>query len=366
MPKGDYKKKLIDNYQQQMDELNRNIESLSEAEKLRNEGNLNAGLSQIMGSIAAGFNKPNITAAEIRAGAKPSDMSQNILGQSDMASRIMQQMGNQSYSNTLDKIKEMGKGRALKNDLYKTLAKLQSQERMARMARGASRGLGLTVGQQAVDKNFAKEYSDFVAGGGYADVDKNLAQLRDVHKLLKDPNVDNLTGRVIGSTPRSIRELIMPQSVNVQEAVEEVVQRNLRLILGAQFTQKEGERLISRAYNPKMDEAENAKRVGRLLGAIERAAAQKIRAARYFEQNGTLVGFKGHVPGVSEFRELNLGGTSKSSYSSSEAFADTPSGDKNLKNIPYDVLFNNIKNSSTDVNDAQIEEYIFKTYGRRP
>jgi len=83
-------------------------------------------------------------------------------------------------------------------------------------------------------------------------------------------------------------------SVSAQEAVEEVVQRNLRMILGAQFTQKEGERLIERAYNPRLGPAENAKRLDRLITQLTTSAQATEQSARYFEENGTLAGSQGN------------------------------------------------------------------------
>ena len=94
------------------------------------------------------------------------------------------------------------------------------------------------------------------------------------------------------------------------EAVEEVVQRNLRIVLGAQFTQKEGERLIARAFNPRLEEPENAKRVRRLITQIRTAAQQKQAASDYFEANGTLVGFKGKRPSLSDFDGIGRGTSS--------------------------------------------------------
>jgi hypothetical protein len=154
-------------------------------------------------------------------------------------------------------------------------------------------------GQDAVDNAFAKEYVEFAARGGYADVQKSLEQLKEASAALKSGR--ELTGPIVGRTPEIIKGLVNPQSIANREAVEEVVQRNLRLVLGAQFTQKEGERLIARAYNPNLDEAENAKRVDRLIKQIDAAAQAKQSAADYFEENGTLTGWKGKVPTIEDF-----------------------------------------------------------------
>jgi hypothetical protein len=97
--------------------------------------------------------------------------------------------------------------------------------------------------------------------------------------------------------PKSIREVTpqLREGVNIQEMVESTVQRSLRVILGAQFTEKEGERLIARAYNPKLPPKVNADRVQRLLDQLQRAYDGKREAAAYYEANGTLQGFRGRT-----------------------------------------------------------------------
>lgn len=177
--------------------------------------------------------------------------------------------------------------------------------------------LKLTKGQEALDRKFGQEYAEYTAGGGYADVQKQLNQLGEVYKALGtykpdpadpskqiyEPGESNLTGSLIGRTPDVMLSMTEAGSraIAARDTIEEVVQRNLRLILGAQFTEKEGERLIARAYNPKLGEEENKKRVGRLIKQIQTAAEQKQRASEYFEQNGTLKGFQGHIPSKADF-----------------------------------------------------------------
>lgn len=147
-----------------------------------------------------------------------------------------------------------------------------------------------TPAQKAVDTAYAKDYADFTAGGGFADAQKNVAELRGAVAELRKGGV---TGPIIGNTPKQILQLTNPRAVDVRERIEQTVQRSLRPILGAQFTEKEGERLISRAFNPALDDKTNADRVERLLGALENALTAKQAAAAYFEANGTLKGFKG-------------------------------------------------------------------------
>lgn len=148
-----------------------------------------------------------------------------------------------------------------------------------------------TKGQDETDKAFGKEYAEFVAGGGFADAVKNLGQLKGTIKELKSGK--ELSGFITGNMPDAVNSVMNPAAVDVRERVEEVVQRNLRLILGAQFTNEEGKRLIARAYNPKLSEKVNATRLERLTIAMEQALKAKMAAAKYYEQNGTLTSYQG-------------------------------------------------------------------------
>lgn len=152
--------------------------------------------------------------------------------------------------------------------------------------------------QQAVDKEFAKDFVAFNASGGSADIEKQIDQLENAKTILKKGNV---TGPTLGSVPDVIKKFTNPTSIAVREQVEEVVQRNLRLVLGAQFTEKEGERLIARAFNENLSEAENIKRLDRLIKQMKQAARAKQEAGDYFSTNGTLRGFKGKLFTIDDF-----------------------------------------------------------------
>jgi len=157
-----------------------------------------------------------------------------------------------------------------------------------------------TPGQKAVDTAFGKEYVEWTQGGA-SDVTRNLAQIGAVRDRLAAG--EPLTGKGVGMTPGPIRAYINPEAQNALEQVEEVVQRNLRIILGAQFTEKEGERLIARAYNPRLDPQVNARRLTLLMTMMDQAIQQKTSAAKYYEQNGTLRGWEGQLPTVQDFEQ---------------------------------------------------------------
>lgn len=171
--------------------------------------------------------------------------------------------------------------------------KVQEYE-LAKANAGASRtnvNVQGTPGEDARDRAAGTMVSEFIDSGGYADMEKNIKQLRAVSKTLGSGA--NVTGPVLGQMPDMIGSVFNPQAVDTRQQVEEVVQRNLRALLGSQFTAQEGENLIARAYNPKLGEAVNKDRVDRLITGIEKAYAAKKAAAEYLNKHRTMRGYMG-------------------------------------------------------------------------
>jgi len=169
---------------------------------------------------------------------------------------------------------------------------------------------GQTTGREAVDKAFAPDYIQWVSGGG-SDAVGNIAQIGMVLKQLETGK--QLTGPAIGIQPDFVLALTNPTAANAKEQVQEVVQRNLRVVLGPQFTAKEGEALISRAYNPALPPEQNAARLRKLFEQMEIAAKARTEMATYFEDKGTLTGYKGPRVNINKFYEaLAIGGSDRS------------------------------------------------------
>ena len=160
----------------------------------------------------------------------------------------------------------------------------------------------ISKGQEAADKAFAKDYSDFAAQGGIASLNKNIDKLKEVQALLTKENGPNLTGAGLGMLPDAVKNIFAEQSIAARDSVESVIQQSLRQILGAQFTEKEAERLIQRSYNENLSEEENAKRLKETISELEAMGKAKEKAARYFEKKGTLEGFKADLPGINKIK----------------------------------------------------------------
>ena len=173
----------------------------------------------------------------------------------------------------------------------------------------------LTPAQSAIDQAFATQYAEYELGGDRQSAERNLIVLEDAMKELQgtldaetqgqimgfDPELNpelvlqndiNYSGAIAGSAPDVLRQTYNPEAVDLRQRIEGIVQQGLRLTLGAQFTEREGERLIERAYNQRQEEDVNLRRLLPLFALFKAGINERNRQADYYTQNGTLQGFE--------------------------------------------------------------------------
>ena len=186
----------------------------------------------------------------------------------------------------------------------------------------------LTPLETKVEEKSAQDLVDFTSGGGFSDVQKGLSQLEIAKQTLQQQPEGKITGKLVGAQDDTgLLKYTNPTAQDTKEQVQEIAQRNLRLILGPQFTAKEGEALINRVYNPALPQSVNVKRLDLLQEQMTSAAKTKQEAVDYYNTNGTLKGFKGKLyNSTSEF--LNEYNTKIKSTEKAPAKAATqqPSG----------------------------------------
>jgi len=154
----------------------------------------------------------------------------------------------------------------------------------------------LTPLQAKVEEKSAQDLVDFTVGGGFSDVQKGLTQLENAKQVLQQQPEGKITGKVVGvQDDTGLLKYTNPVAQDTKEQVQEIAQRNLRLILGPQFTAKEGEALINRVYNPALPQSVNVKRLDLLQEQMSSAAKTKQEAVEYYNTNGTLKGFTGKI-----------------------------------------------------------------------
>jgi len=187
----------------------------------------------------------------------------------------------------LEKAKELkAKERASGLETYATLAALEEKNKP-----------GLTKFEEAMDAQAGKDAAEYYGRGGPATTARNLKQLTEVEGILKDAieSGEGITGPVAGllSKVPLIGSTFFEKTIKTKEMVEQVVQSDLRTILGGQFAQKEGEGVLKRGYNDNLSEEENLRRVQMLISTMSAASKEKEAQARHVRKYGTISNYKG-------------------------------------------------------------------------
>lgn len=237
------------------------------------------------------------------------DVASNLLAQAEkkfgdqkLAELEVQSLRRQQFNDQLDLIGSQVKGEEQKakiqelkglNTLEMEKYKDEALKRKQELLKGAIELRSPkkdSPAQKAIDSAFGKTYEEYFLKGKIEDVKSNINKLDEVIYNLENYNV---TGPGIGATPDALNKLFNERALDTRAAIESIIQRDLRETLGAQFTEKEGENLIKRGYDPSLSEEINLKRVRRLQNAMKNALKAKEDAARYYEQYGTLAGYQG-------------------------------------------------------------------------
>lgn len=198
------------------------------------------------------------------------------------------------YNETYAKYQQDPKNPLLRNEVKALELKLGLQQPPQTQAELVKKQL--TPLETKVEEKSAQDLVDFTIGGGFSDVQKGLSQLEIAKQTLQTQPEGKITGKLVGvQDDTGVLKYTNPTAQDTKEQVQEIAQRNLRLILGPQFTAKEGEALINRVYNPALPQSVNVKRLDLLQEQMTSAAKTKQEAVDYYNANGTLKGFKGKL-----------------------------------------------------------------------
>ena len=100
-----------------------------------------------------------------------------------------------------------------------------------------------------------------------------------------------LFGPARGKIPDAIRRFTNEDALIVRDSMHSAIQDTLRPTLGAQFTEKEGERIMNLAINPGLSDDENMRRATALQDAIQMKIEATDALYAHIEQYGTDKGF---------------------------------------------------------------------------
>ncbi len=185
----------------------------------------------------------------------------------------------QQVANTQQtKIEQMG------NDSAERIAAMNNEAKLAKQG-----GAGLTMGEKARDVKFAKDFSTFFDSGGAAGIEANLESIDKSLTTLEQGK----TTQAEGFVPDMVGNVMFPETANVRSNVTAVLIQGLKDTFGGQLSDGERKAMVESAYVASADPKQNAARIKALSNKIKAGARAKELAGQYFEDHGTLKGFKG-------------------------------------------------------------------------
>jgi DNA-binding Xre family transcriptional regulator len=121
----------------------------------------------------------------------------------------------------------------------------------------------------------------------------NLQQTQVAMKTLEEAmkSGNSLFGPAKGNVPDFIRAFTNENALKTRDAMHKAIQDTLRPTLGAQFTEKEGERIMNLSVNPRLSDQENYRRAKALNDAIQKRIDATDALYSYMMENGTDRGF---------------------------------------------------------------------------
>ncbi len=206
-------------------------------------------------------------------------------GNDDRLTKIAELIGRKQTAQQLqtDKLSENEKNRQSKIDVANLIN--SGREKPA-----SSASPKVPEGIKSLDRTFAKDYDEW-SSGGEAAVDKNITRLTDTRDYLEKHKDDlfGTSGRITGRLPDILRS---EESIKARQDTQAAAQGALKATLGAQFTEREGERIMASAYNEKLSPQENINKINAAILELETAKRNKNQKSSYFENNKSLDGYK--------------------------------------------------------------------------
>ena len=178
----------------------------------------------------------------------------------------------------------------------------------------------LSEAQKVVDRKFGADY-DLWSSGGSARAATEIGRLENVLKDIKKGKIS------LGRENALIPEILTSNNRKAARSiVESSVVESLRPILGAQFTEKEGDRIIKTTWNEDDSNENNAERLETLIKNLKTDYNNKLKKAQYYEEFGSLEGYKSSPSSVA--KQFNI----------SEIDGDSPSTKENSVSSNSDMV----------------------------
>jgi len=238
------------------------------------------------GQTISGIISPLITGKEGRKGIEKAFTTPSTMEMQNIADRRKELLNKYKTVQGL----QLGQNKEDRDfEKQKKLIGLKAQYDKAKEMRKPPK---LTKGQEAIDVTFGKDVSLYNAAGGFSGIKSKINSLDKV--IGKMDKGDVVTGPFTGmaQTFDTTSALFTPKTRAAGQNIARTVVETLRPILGAQFTEKEGQTIVQQTFDFSLPIEVNKERAIALKDVLLDQLKAKDEAIKYWNSaGGTLSGF---------------------------------------------------------------------------
>jgi len=164
----------------------------------------------------------------------------------------------------------------------------------------------------AFAKEVGKDFAEWNAIGGPSNSEGKIRTLNEVAEKLERGDFE--TGTLYSFMGDMFRKVFDKESISAQQAVEQIIQQNMKLTLGGQFTEREARDFLRRSYDPNLGAEANIKKLKdavretmrkeRYLGRYYNHFKNDPLKMREFDSSSSIIG----TGGVDGNYDINTGG----------------------------------------------------------
>lgn len=180
----------------------------------------------------------------------------------------------------------------LENEALKSEATYKDLSGRALIAKQIEESKG--KGFEKVDEEIQKSMAKYITGGR-DQVDRNINSLENILiEIQGDPDAGfRKVVNFLDGIPfdEAIQAAFNLQMTDIRDRIRGVAYQTLRETLGAQFTEREGQRLVETYFNPKLTVNQNIQRLNDFVVSLKQVRASQEEVYEYYRNNNTIEGF---------------------------------------------------------------------------
>lgn len=273
---------LMTQYRKLMDQRKVELEGARKAEMLQNMmSGINSNVGLIIGGNAAKNSGAAVQAPKLGDLAK-TDYSGNV--DTEMKPELE---GLMEQYKLLQQDKQATASRRIQQEQLKIAREGLDIKRL--LADKKASQAGLTEGQKAVDRDYAKQYNQF-SGKGRENASHAILQLEEMAEELENDSGFFAAG---GGRASSLDDVFRDRdSIRRRDGTRNFANTTLRELFPGALSDAEREAAAKEYYNDALSNADNAKIIRSKVGQLKNALTSETDKASYFQNNKSLAGYE--------------------------------------------------------------------------